>query len=101
MLETLLTLVALVLLLALVVAGFLAVHHWLAERRPWASLTARRVVVNLKSGDAVDGFLIARQGPLLRLRDAVLVSGGDNPTPVDGEVVIERSEVDFLQYPNT
>lgn len=59
----------------------------------------RRVVVNLKTGSAIEGVLIKRSGPLLLLRDVVVhdVEGGSNPA--DGEFVIERPNVDYIQKP--
>lgn len=57
----------------------------------------RRVVVNLLSGRAVEGVLVRQTGPLLHVRDARLHEPGADPSQVDGEVVIERSQVDFIQ----
>lgn len=56
----------------------------------------KRVVVNL-SDKAFNGILWAQRGPLLVLRDAALLEPGRQPQPVDGEVVIERSRVEFTQ----
>ncbi|MGW7247707.1 hypothetical protein [Streptomyces decoyicus] len=56
----------------------------------------KRVVVNLP-GRAFSGILWAKRGPLLVLRDAELLEAGREPQPVDGEVVIERSQVEFTQ----
>lgn len=57
----------------------------------------RRVVVNLLSGRAVEGVLVKQTGPLLHVKDARLHEPGSEPSAVDGEVVIERSQVDFIQ----
>lgn len=59
----------------------------------------RRVIVNLKSGRAVDGVLVRRSGPLLFLKNAALLEQGVDPVGLDGETVIERAEVDFIQAP--
>lgn len=56
----------------------------------------KRVVVNLDE-KAFSGILWARRGPLLVLRDAQLLEAGRAPQPVDGEVVIERTRVEFMQ----
>ncbi|MCC9154897.1 hypothetical protein LZP81_30840 [Streptomyces parvulus] len=56
----------------------------------------RRVVVNL-ADKAFTGILWAKRGPLLVLRDAELLEAGRPAQPVDGEVVIERSKVEFTQ----
>lgn len=57
----------------------------------------RRVVVNLLSGRAVEGVLTAQDGPLLCIKDARIHEPGADPAPVDGDVVVERSQVDFIQ----
>ncbi len=60
-------------------------------------LVHRRVVVNLRSGRAVEGVITAQDGPLLCVKDARLHEPGAEPSRVDGEVVVERSQVDFIQ----
>lgn len=64
----------------------------------WWRRTAlrKRVVVNL-ADKAFSGVLWAKRGPLLVLRDAVLMQHGAADTPMDGEVVIERARVEFIQ----
>lgn len=64
----------------------------------WWRRTAvrRRVVVNLED-KAFAGVLWAKRGPLLVLRDATLMQHGAADTSMDGEVVVERSRVEFIQ----
>jgi hypothetical protein len=64
----------------------------------WWRRTAlrKRVVVNL-ADKAFAGVLWAKRGPLLVLRDATLMQHGAADTQLDGEVVIERSRVEFIQ----
>jgi len=57
----------------------------------------RRVLVNLVGGKAISGVLWARRGPLLVLKDATLHEPGVQPVPVDGEVIVDRVRVDFVQ----
>lgn len=57
----------------------------------------RRVIVNLVTGRAVEGVLVSQRGPLLCVKDARLLEPGNDPQPVDGEVIVERSQVDFIQ----
>ena len=65
---------------------------------PWIRTALRRsVVVNLDTDRAFRGVLWARRGRLLVLRSAVLLEPGADPAPVDGEVVIERGRVEFIQ----
>lgn len=56
----------------------------------------KRVVVNL-ADKAFTGVLWAKRGPLLVLRDVEILEAGRAPQRVDGEVVIERSKVEFTQ----
>lgn len=64
----------------------------------WWRRTAvrKRVVVNL-ADKAFAGVLWAKRGPLLVLRDVVLMQHGAADTPMDGEVVVERARVEFIQ----
>lgn len=57
----------------------------------------KRVLVNLTTEKAFRGVLWARRGPLLVLRGAELLEAGRAPVPMDGEVVVERHRVDFVQ----
>lgn len=65
----------------------------------WRRLRSTRVVINLKSGQSIDGYLVRQSGQLLFIRGAVLIHGGDQPAPMDGQVIVERSEIDFIQSP--
>lgn len=57
----------------------------------------RRVVVNLTTGSAIEGVLWAERGPLVVLKDASLHEPGRGSLPMDGEVVIERDRINFVQ----
>lgn len=57
----------------------------------------KRVLVNLDDGRAFTGILYSRRGPLLILREAKLIEPGADPAAVDGEVLIERPRVLFIQ----
>lgn len=57
----------------------------------------RRVLVNLRTEKAFRGVLWAKRGPLLVLKEVEILEAGRDPLKVDGEVVVERSNVDFLQ----
>lgn len=56
----------------------------------------KRVVVNL-ADKAFRGVLWAKRGPLLVLRDAELLEAGRETQRVDGEIVVERRQVEFMQ----
>lgn len=79
--------VALILILPALIAGGV---WWLFG---WRAYAKKRVLLNLKSGSAFQGVLWKRTGPLLVLRDASLADG----SKIDGEVVVERRDIDFLQ----
>lgn len=61
----------------------------------------RSCIVNLKSDStsAIQGVLWRTRGPWLTLRDAHYLVKGQPPTSMDGEVVIHRSNVAYLQVP--
>ena len=59
--------------------------------------TKRRVVVNTRTDRAFRGFLWHKGWGYLVLRNAELVKAGGETVPVDGEVVIEAANVDFIQ----
>lgn len=58
---------------------------------------SRSVVVNLQTGRAVSGVLVDQQGPLLLIKNATVLEPGAEPLKVDGDIVVERSQVDFIQ----
>lgn len=84
------------LLLAFPLGAVAGTYSWY-RLSPWRLVKARRVVVNLKSGQAIEGLLVRRSGPLLFIAEARLHEGGDNPVPLDGQAVVERPTVDFIQ----
>lgn len=62
----------------------------------WRRLVRKRVIVN-QAERAFAGILWGQYGPLLVLRNAELLQPGMDPHPLDGEVVIERASVHFIQ----
>lgn len=58
----------------------------------------RRVIVNLKTGNAIAGVIVRQAGELLVLKDAELHEpGSSGPVPIDGEAVVSIANVDFIQ----
>jgi small nuclear ribonucleoprotein (snRNP)-like protein len=57
----------------------------------------RRVLVNLKTGKALEGVLWTRRRGVLVLKDATLLEPKVPPVKVDGEVLVDRANVDFVQ----
>jgi hypothetical protein len=85
-------LIALALVAAVLVAAVAGASWWRARRY----VVRRRVVVNLRTGTAVSGVVTEVRGPLLIVRDAT-VHDGDQAAPADGEIVIDRANVDYVQ----
>ena len=81
--------------LALAALAALAAREVYARRH----LAVRhRVIVSTVTGDGFDAILWARRGRWLILRDATLLSEG-NRVPVDGDVILDRANVLFIQAP--
>lgn len=63
--------------------------------------TARRCLVNLKSGTVFNGIVWQKTGSFLVLRNAQLLSdrGSElkNPPQLDGETLVQLADVDFIQ----
>lgn len=58
----------------------------------------RRVLVNLFSGNAVEGVITHRVGDQFILRACIVHEPGTDATPpADGEVVIDAANVDYIQ----
>lgn len=62
-------------------------------------LALRRVIVNLVDGSSIQGFLYKDPGNLIVLKNAVYHEPGAEPVPLDGDTVIERTKVLFIQAP--
>lgn len=57
----------------------------------------RRVLVSLVDGKAIAGVLWSRRGSLILLKDATLHQDGAEPAKVDGEILVDRARIDFVQ----
>jgi len=57
----------------------------------------RNVVVNTKTDRAFRGVLWDRQGDYLVLRNTEMLRGRGEVTPMDGDVVIDKDNIDFIQ----
>jgi len=70
----------------------------LADRfRPYPE--CKTGIVNLRSGTAFRGVIWRISGPFLVLRNVEMTSDRDNVMrrAVDGEIIVERSQIDFIQ----
>jgi small nuclear ribonucleoprotein (snRNP)-like protein len=93
------TLLAVALLVSTVIVLTLG-RYWTTNRI--MRLRHRRtVIVTLKSGHSFRGVLFDSDLAALALRNAEALGAGTSagPVPVDGEVVILSSEVEFIQRP--
>lgn len=59
--------------------------------------TLRTVIVNTKTDRAFRGVLWQRARGYLVLRNAEMLKGKGETVPMDGEVMIESANVDFIQ----
>jgi hypothetical protein len=58
----------------------------------------RKVLVNLCSGNAVEGVLTHRVADQFIIRAAVIHEAGvDGSHPADGEIVIDAINIDYIQ----
>lgn len=57
----------------------------------------QRVLVNLIGGQAVSGVLWKRTGRYLVLKDCTLLTPAAAAADMQGEVLVERDRVDFVQ----
>jgi hypothetical protein len=57
----------------------------------------RRVLVNLLTGDALQGVLFQHAGAWLVLKDVTFVPATGPAVAMDGDVVIECAKVSFIQ----
>lgn len=60
-------------------------------------MVRKRVLVSLRSGNALTGVLWQRRGRLLVLKSASLHEPGAAPAVIDGDVVVDRAQVEHVQ----
>jgi hypothetical protein len=81
---------------ALVLIGVVA---WHVVDVVWARrlVARRRVLVNLRSGRAMNGVMWSRRGRTLVLQQVELIEPGSAAVVMDGMVVVDRDQVEFVQ----
>lgn len=57
----------------------------------------RKVLISLKTGNAVSGLLARKIGDTYVLKGCTVHAPGTGPSPADGEVLIEQENVDYMQ----
>lgn len=80
----------------LVIAGGVA---WHLIDVAWSRrlVVRRRVLVQLDTGRAVVGTLWTTKANRIVIKNAELFEPGTEPTKMDGDVVIERARVEYVQ----
>lgn len=68
----------------------------MSSMKAYRDLVATTVIVNLKTDKAFRGVMWSTNRQLMTLRNAVLLEHGAE-TRVDGEVVVDTGNVDFIQ----
>lgn len=63
----------------------------------WRYPERRRVIVNTKTGKAFTAVLWCRRWRYVILKDAALVRPSGEPLAIEGEVLIDRANIDFIQ----
>ena len=63
-------------------------------------LFLKTVIVNTKNGKAFRGVIWSSWFGLIVLKNAEMLRPGGEAVPVDGEVVIYKQDVDFIQVIN-
>lgn len=58
---------------------------------------ARRVFVHTTEGRSFRGVFWRQRAEFIVLREAMMLAPGHEPTPVDGEVLVYRPQVTFIQ----
>lgn len=85
--------------LSLVALGVFALS-WFRSQRCLRGRYRSTVIVTLKTGTAFRGVLFDSDPASLVLRNAEILSQGVKaPVPVDGEVLMQFNEVEFIQRP--
>ncbi|MFL2002024.1 hypothetical protein [Microbacterium sp. A1-JK] len=62
-------------------------------------ITRRKVIVNMLDGTSIAGIFYDQDGPLLVIKNAQYMEPGAQPVELDGDAVIERDKVLFIQAP--
>lgn len=62
-----------------------------------SQLEQRKVLINLLSGNAISGVCVFESREALTVRGATIHEIDSEPAPADGEILIDRINVDFIQ----
>lgn len=62
-----------------------------------SKIEQRKVLVNLLSGNAIGGVCVHDGDHTIAIRGATVHEPNSEPAPADGEILIDRINVDFIQ----
>jgi hypothetical protein len=62
-----------------------------------SNIEQRKVLVNLMSGNAIGGVCVHDGPTAIAIRGATVHEPNSEPAPADGEILIDRINVDFIQ----
>lgn len=62
-----------------------------------STLEQRKVLINLVSGNAISGVCVQHGRDTIVVRGATIHEPDSEPAPADGEILIDRINVDFIQ----
>ena len=65
--------------------------------RKRGNLEQRTVLINLLSGNAIGGVCVHDGREAITVRGATIHEPNAEPAPADGEILIDRINVDFIQ----
>lgn len=74
------------------------VSWWVPGDRLVRRRVRKKLVVTLKTGETVGGVLVDADRWSFVLRQASML-GGDGAVPVDGELIVSRADVAYVQKP--
>ena len=58
----------------------------------------RRVLISLKSGNAVSGLVARKIGDTYVLKGGMVHAPNSQPLQAEGELLVERENVDYMQF---
>lgn len=59
----------------------------------------KRVVISLKTGLTVTGIITRHRRGYCIVRDAQIIEPGGSSAPADGEILVQRDDIDYVQIP--
>lgn len=86
---------AIFVLLVLGMVGMACSVLWYSHGTPLRY--ARRVLVNLDTGNAIEGVLVQKRGKSFTLADPIMHTPGSEGVEIEGRAVVDRARVEFTQ----